>query len=425
MATKPKVIYAMRDASIWESEPDTNHGTGVWSVGFVTAKERRGVLYFDLSSLPAEAKIQAADLTIAKYLLQPGISNVTIDAYDLNEQPFQEYNVTWNHRTPSKLWTTAGALDSGQTKVSTATLHPADTIVKLDLTSVVYDWHKHRTTNCGLIIATPTSTEVVSFWNKSAVTLNYRPHLNILYYQPETLSVSKREKWAVQVYDRADNLIYDDYLPFAPEEIAIQQTLPTENMLLVNRRSTVISPWKGGDGSAYIAPFDDNTVDQFMLERSFIAREIVFTWNVKSQELANLWQMWAEFGCHVILYPGQRYDPVKVKGQALLGVDGENVWTAWPFQDATADYRLWKNGVEVTNASYVNGWVCDDEGSRLANGTMHSPEDVFTFLGRYVFSFYPVEVIPAYSAAYPDRTLRKSVAALQVIGVEADYHDIG
>lgn len=420
MALRNAILYLAADAHVRDANPNTNYNLTTVVVGerFIGAAwvEHRGIVRIDWSVLPKLGEIQSATLHLP-LVTPPGVS-LTLRAYAVSHQnQFREAGVTWRSYNGMVLWHTEGILEIGQVPVAEDTVLAADSEATLDITMPLYDWHRGRMEDQGLLLVGETPQEWLEF---PARTEASPPYVEVTYQHHETVSQMGRERWSAVVYDPADNLIYNDYLETAPEDINVTQELPTEDLLLTSRGNTFITPYKGAVAEEYSAPFDTEQLGDFLLERSSIARQLELGWGVVKQSFADQWLQWMEFGCTVYLYPGRRYDPLHLR-KAYLGIEGRNVWTEWPWLDPTKDFRLWRNGVEVYNSDF-GSWTQENDGGRVSEGVQESPEDVYEYLCRFRWKVRPLDVTPAYHATHRDSSCQETkISSLQVTCLELDW----
>jgi hypothetical protein len=422
MALRNTTLYLATDTHIREDNPNTNYGAltsvvvGERFLGAVWV-EHRGVLRINWTSIPKLGEIQAAVLHLP--LVTPPTVSMTLRAYAISHQTqFTETGVTWNRFNGLGLWNTAGILESGQAPIAEDTVLNADGEATLDVTMALYDWHKGRIEDQGFLLVGIATQEWLEF---AARTEGTPPYVEVTYLHHETVSQAGRERWWATVYDPAENVVYDNYLEVAPAEINVTQELPTEDVLLTSRGNTFITPYKGTEADFYSTPFDTGQLDDFLIERSSISRQLELGWGVVKQSYANLWQQWMEFGCTIYLYPGRRYDPLHLR-QAYVGVEGRNLWTEWPWVDPVQNFRLWQEGVEIYNSAFPGSWIQEDDGGRISKGVLDSPVQEYEYLCRFRWKVRPIDVTPAYHATHRDNSCAEvKISSLQVTCLELDW----
>jgi len=143
------------DTSLRDNSPDATFGeSNPLIVG--NSKEpftvhNRGLLKFDLTSIPTNATITGVTLTVMIFR-----SNTDVSNYDLNRVlvDWNEYEATWNNRSASTPWL-AGGGQSGSEYVSIASVTaPVDDTIfsSAGMISDVQLWVRNSATNFGWII---------------------------------------------------------------------------------------------------------------------------------------------------------------------------------------------------------------------------------------------------------------------------------
>ncbi len=138
------------DSDVFSNYPNLNTGdtTEIWA-GYDDYQETmggiaRGLVRFDISSLPASAKIISATLELA-HVTSYGIEgeNLTITTHRITSD-WTELGVTWNNQP--------GYQDSYG---SQAILHSDWGWFNFDVTSLVSGWYKNQTSNYGIMVRGP------------------------------------------------------------------------------------------------------------------------------------------------------------------------------------------------------------------------------------------------------------------------------
>jgi len=416
MGVRTTQLNIAADATIISSSADDNYG-GESTLIVAGSGIKRAVLIVDFAPLNRYANITSAELVLP-ISSQTGSGNTIISVYSIvGETLFAENEVTWNSARTGILWTEAGIKRTGQVPIGRVTITPASTEIRVDITEAAYDWHKNRVRNQGLVVVGSGSNNTVTCYSRSG---NNPPYLEVEYSHHETLSQAGKESWRVEVYNRDGEKIYDDELIRAPAEIAVTQELPIETVNLSNNTRLHLLPFKLSSSDTYDPPFDSNTVDGFMFERSHITRQITLSWNVIDHVLVRQWTLWTELGCTIYLYPGKRYDVSSLnEGKGILGLDNNNVWTDWSWIDPNSNVRLWRDNVEVYNSKFPteNNWRSDERGGRFSSNSPNSFYHDFRYVCNYRLGLIPVEVLTTHSAAYR----QSATASFQVVCLELDY----
>lgn len=185
---------AGKDGDIYSAQPTTNRGTeGFLSTGGVggSVNVHRFVIQFDLSSIPANATIDSAVLSL--YVQGDSSSNArTIRAYRLLKV-WDEAVLTWIKATTTDDWGTAGAgnttSDREATDIGTGTQPASPSVndeVQITLTaSKIQEWIDGTLTNKGLLIKVDTEdTDSIDYNSSDHATAGTRPKLVVNYTIP-------------------------------------------------------------------------------------------------------------------------------------------------------------------------------------------------------------------------------------------------
>ena len=181
------------DTYINSSTPNTNNNSTILIVGEgnTSVDVARTLIKFDLSSIPANAVIQ--DATLSLWFSTDISSNArTMRAYRVLRN-WVEAQATWNIYSTGNNWGTAGcantttdreATDIGSVSVSAS--ETPDTEKQISLTaSKVQEWVSGTTANYGLLIQMDTeSNDAYAFHSSGGATAGYRPKLVINYTVP-------------------------------------------------------------------------------------------------------------------------------------------------------------------------------------------------------------------------------------------------
>jgi hypothetical protein len=180
-------VTSAADAHILENTPRKNHGT-VTPLGVDgdepagTGKDKSALLKWDLSTIPAGAKITSASVT----LNVTNSSTETFQAYEL-KRPWVESAATWLLYATGNSWQIAGAagsLDRGTTvagSVSPSTTGKQTFALSPD---VVQSWLDNPTSNNGIIIANTANTDGFDFSSREATLQSNSPQITVTYRAP-------------------------------------------------------------------------------------------------------------------------------------------------------------------------------------------------------------------------------------------------
>jgi uncharacterized delta-60 repeat protein len=165
------------DAQIWSDVIDPNRGNtnfgsvAVMTTGVSITDVRRVLLWFDLSSIPAESIVSYASLSL-RMLQSPGKAPVNVHAV---LAPWSEATVTWN--------ALGGAFDP-TIEASFATLGVVNnTTLVVDVTGLAARWVSGALPNHGLMLDHPTPGRT-ALGSSEAPTVAPRPSLHVCYALP-------------------------------------------------------------------------------------------------------------------------------------------------------------------------------------------------------------------------------------------------
>lgn len=183
-----------KDADLYSAQPTTNRGADTYiSTGGVSGgvNIHRFVIQFDLSTIPTDATITSAILSL--YVQGDSSSNErTIRAYRILRS-WNESEVTWNKATTSDDWATAGCAntttDREATDIGTGTQPASPSVndeVQITLTaSAVQEWIDGTLANRGMLIKVDTEdTDSIDYNSSDHATEGTRPKLVVTYTVP-------------------------------------------------------------------------------------------------------------------------------------------------------------------------------------------------------------------------------------------------
>jgi len=181
------------DTYILSSSPTTNYGTSsVIVVGqvlpFATPEINRGLIKFDISSIPSNSSIVSANLYL--WVSADDSSNArTLSAYRVL-RAWVEAQATWNVYSTGNNWGTAGcsntSTDREAASIGSASVGASEsvgTMITIALnTAKVEEWINGTLTNNGLLLKVDTeSSDKYSYDSSSSGTAGERPKLVIEY----------------------------------------------------------------------------------------------------------------------------------------------------------------------------------------------------------------------------------------------------
>jgi len=188
------------ETNLNSANPTSNYGASVemqvgeWNAGTAVA---RGLIKWDLSSIPANATIVSAILSL--YVKTDLSSNTrTLRAYRVlrnwtEGNSVAEYNATWNEYTTDSAWGTAGCGNTTSDREATdigsvSVLHNESTGTEKQISltaSKVQEWINGTLTNNGVLLQVDTETDDLwSYDTHEGTTANLRPKLVITYTVP-------------------------------------------------------------------------------------------------------------------------------------------------------------------------------------------------------------------------------------------------
>lgn len=187
MVDQPPPIIGV-DASIDLTRPTGNYGEAK-ELGL--GSDVRGLIYFDLSVLPAESTVYSATFEVST----PGdpyppitvdihrLTNEWIEGSDDNGNAVPADGVTWNERKPGVAWTTPGG-DYDATVISSFNFTTPGETASFDVTGMVRDWVSLSQPNYGLIMIGRTPEAGLSIIASDKPSVNARPKLTVNYSCP-------------------------------------------------------------------------------------------------------------------------------------------------------------------------------------------------------------------------------------------------
>ena len=183
------------DSYVQSNQAATNNANGAtlyvgeWSgASFVN----RSMMQFDLSSIPANAKIDSATLTLTIVTKNGASVAGTLGAYRLKRE-WVENQVTWTVYSTGNNWQTAGGFgadDCEQTNIGERILDPAVLAGTEALTwtldaAKVQEWIDGTLTNNGLLLKMATESDNdFGFASSDHATASARPKLEVIYRIP-------------------------------------------------------------------------------------------------------------------------------------------------------------------------------------------------------------------------------------------------
>jgi len=178
---------AGNDTQIYQASPNTNYETYIWlQPGYVSSNQSRGLIKFDLSSLPVGAQVSSAILSLY-HETETSTTDATVNIHRSLVE-FFEATSTWNHRNTigSVTWGAAGGLagtDYDATLTDAEVIANPATWYSFDVTSDVINFISGAYTNHGwwLRFATTVSNNLKQFASSDNPVRAFHPKLTLLY----------------------------------------------------------------------------------------------------------------------------------------------------------------------------------------------------------------------------------------------------
>ncbi|MBD3289849.1 DNRLRE domain-containing protein, partial [candidate division KSB1 bacterium] len=177
----------------------------------------RGLLKFDLSSIPTNVNIVSSILNLYAYYCSPYTGSTTIDIHKMNiywEEGSQSYSPgksNWHYRTQSDEWSQSGCqsgvdYESMVYATKTLTLSDDDSWIEFDIKDLTEYWVQNQSSNYGMMIKYQDDDVTITdnlhryfrFYSSDAT--SNRPLLEVIYFEQETVTT-------YYVRDAAGNVI--------------------------------------------------------------------------------------------------------------------------------------------------------------------------------------------------------------------------
>ncbi|NLE75871.1 MAG: DNRLRE domain-containing protein [Chloroflexi bacterium] len=144
---------------------------------------RRGLLRFDVSTIPAYAQVQSA--TVSLYVASRATSApLDVAVYGLL-RPWSEMQATWNQASSSLAWAQAGASSAGadrdETPTASGVVNVASGWVEFDITPLAAHWVANPAANYGMILVGSGDASDYRFASKENPSADQRPKLTVTY----------------------------------------------------------------------------------------------------------------------------------------------------------------------------------------------------------------------------------------------------
>ncbi|MGY4884634.1 MAG: right-handed parallel beta-helix repeat-containing protein [Nanobdellota archaeon] len=176
-----------KDSYLNGGAQNTNYGTDtVIDVNYATSNRYRGLIEFDLSDVTSAANIVNANLTL--YLSSTSGTNIPINIQRIN-QSWAEGEVTWNNRSSTGAWDSAGG-DFSPFVWATNNVSTADSFYTWDVTQLVQNWINGTYPNYGIILMAGEGNGQWQFASSDNINATIRPQLNITYNESQIPTIN-------------------------------------------------------------------------------------------------------------------------------------------------------------------------------------------------------------------------------------------
>ena len=158
---------------------------------------RRVLIEFNLSSIPANASISSATLTM--YATAKGSADAVVNISKITNSWVEgtgagsktSDGATWDNRSGTQLWTTAGG-DYGTITWGSTTITGIDQFFTWNITELVKGWINGTYTNEGMLLrTTTTSSGTTSFASSDYANSSRRPQLNVTYTESQAPTINQ------------------------------------------------------------------------------------------------------------------------------------------------------------------------------------------------------------------------------------------
>ena len=162
-----------QDSYVYSSYPSTNYGNSAYIyAGKVSSSQTyRGLLEFDLASIPADAVVDQATLTL--YCRKLSTASATLYLYRVTKG-WGESSVTWNSQPAT------GSQVEGTLNLATSRYQAKE----VELTALVQAWVEGSQVNQGVMVKEGGSTAYGQCYSSDTGTAGYRPKLEVHWHRP-------------------------------------------------------------------------------------------------------------------------------------------------------------------------------------------------------------------------------------------------
>ncbi len=151
---QPNATYG-KDSYIVQSAANTNYGTSTYmGIDTQSGGNERPILQFNISNIPSGSIINSAVLEIYQTIGGGSSFNASVRRI-LSD--WTETQVTWNNRTNTSTWGTAGGNYSSTDYANVTVGTSSGVFVRWNITTLVQQWFNGTYPNYGLILVSPSS----------------------------------------------------------------------------------------------------------------------------------------------------------------------------------------------------------------------------------------------------------------------------
>lgn len=181
-------LPATADSSLWEDNADRRNGTATTMnvQSRSGGRDRRSVVRFDLSAIPAGSQVTAATLEL--YLSTAPAATRTYHVHRVT-RAWVEAEVTWNEAANGVPWTTAGGDYQATPSASVTTGTVSGVWLVWDVTADVQAWYSGAAPNHGLLVKDSVENSTTAYTGTFATrehgTATLRPRLVVTYTPPD------------------------------------------------------------------------------------------------------------------------------------------------------------------------------------------------------------------------------------------------
>ena len=236
--SKSNIIYASKDTFISMSSPDLNFGDDLALFIKNKAKSEKSryasLIYFDLSTLPANAIITAASLELSLFR-NDNTEPVILDIGQPSNY-FDEYTTTAINFPRETQFLVKG--DTVEHSLPPLNI-PITPLVFTGLSNTVSKWYNDPDSNFGFVIGALKEISLVAFSSRECVNTNLRPQLKIDYTINTSISnietiVSLQNIFPTEkgnettIYDISKDLFFN-YFIYNPKNTPVSITVLSSN----------------------------------------------------------------------------------------------------------------------------------------------------------------------------------------------------